>query len=136
MNFLNPFARLGVRTPSIAAPQLPASLRPFMTPPTTTVVVQPGTRAPQQFAPITPLTFGTPPNIKLPTQTVIPRNAQGQPDMSLLPQGYSTNWGPTTPSWLQKPMPPAPTMTRLTTPAPTKATTRSGKTPVVAPKAK
>jgi len=69
---------------------------------------------------------------------VIPNNAQGQPDMSLLPRGWTSS-GPTTLSWAVPKPPPAPTMTRLTTPAPakaTKATTPAVKTPVVAPKAK
>ena len=145
---LNPFANLGIRTPSIATPKLPAILTPYQT----TYKQGPYTGPAAPAAPVQPLgdwktpmgltenwgKTGVPvtswftnpsPYVKSlesvsstikATPPIIPLNAAGQPDSSLLPKGYSTNWGTTTPSWAtpSQSMPPAPTMQKLTTPAP------------------
>jgi hypothetical protein len=143
MAFLNPFANLGIRTPGIATPSIasPGIFAPFMN--TTSGMPSSYYSVPANNKPLPPTVWGTtPPNAGLKTAgPVIPTNSAGQPDMSLLPQGWKpaaqTAFKPMTSAEINSllksisaPPPPAPVMQKLTAPAPVKTPV---KTPVKAP---
>lgn len=151
---LNPFANLGIRTPTIKAPtikvptikvgpQLPTVFAPYTSkqqPAPTTVKA-----APTKYAPLPPIQWGTnPPNagLTLPPAFVMPAPQpvpvakpapkpapQIQPAFDL--NSYLRNVNAAQQAQISsiiKPMPAAPTMTRLTTPAPVKTTVKAPKT--------
>lgn len=153
MPLFNPFANLGIRYPTIAAPniRLPGGFGTvnFGTkPPATTPITVPA--RPVQYAPLPPVTFGTAPAIKIPNGTVIPTTQPPAPPPPAMPLPNQTfNWGagatgtqfrPSAPmpnnqfnwGYQYTPMPPAPTMEKLTA-APIKT---PAKTPVITTKAK